>query len=290
MKIILLPAYFGKDYTYDVLPTMKRVADCGFEGVQLSVNEEFLEKGKSWWREIRDCARDLGLTVTFGGGLPLKFDISSEDASVRAAGVRYLSDCLEAVSYIGAKGLDGIHYQGWNDFRGVIDKPSRWKNSVGSVKEIMKACREYNVDFALEVANRHEVFLVNTAAEAVRFCDEVGDEHVRIQLDTYHMNIEEDSMYDAIILAGQRLYNLHVCENNRKIARGKGFLPWNDIARALKEIHYDGYVTMEAFCLTGGEIQYGSKIWRTLTEDPSEEGLNRDVMEGRKWLEKLLQI
>ena len=56
-------------------------------------------------------------------------------------------------------------------------------------------------------------------------------------LDTFHMNIEEDSLGEAIRTAGPLLGHFHTGENNRRVP-GKGRLPWHEIGTALREIGY----------------------------------------------------
>ena len=126
---------------------------------------------------------------------------------------------------------------------------------------------------ALGVALGTSVYLVNTAAQVVRMVDEVAHPSVKVHLDTFHMMIEENSLLDAIILAGPRLAHVHACENNRG-APGSGLVPWDQVAQGLKTIGYGGDLVIESFtpeCLT---IAAAAAIWRPLA--PSQDALARD--------------
>lgn len=132
------------------------------------------------------------------------------------------------------------------------------------------------MDYCLEVLNRFEGYLLNTCAECRQFVEEVDVPAVKIMLDTFHMNIEEDSMTEAILLAGDRLGHFHVGENNRRLP-GKGNLPWYQIGSALRAIGYDKNVVMEPFVKSGGKVGSDIKIWRDLSMGAATEQLDRDA-------------
>ena len=141
------------------------------------------------------------------------------------------------------------------------------------------------IDLCLEVVNRFETYILNTCEEAVRYCKAVGSTRAKILLDTFHMNIEEDSIGDAIRLAGPRLGHLHVGEGNRKVP-GKGHLPWNEIGKALRDIHYEKGVVMEPFVLTGGKVGSDIKVWRDLSGNATAEKMDKDIKASLKFLKQ----
>ena len=115
----------------------------------------------------------------------------------------------------------------------------------------------------------------NTAGES--------GENVNLLLDTFHMNIEEDNIPEAIRLAGRKLGHLHVGESNRKLP-GMGSLPWRDIGRALRDIGYEKGVVMEPFLLQGGEVARDCKVWRDLSGNADEKMLDRYIKESLTFL------
>ena len=110
-----------------------------------------------------------------------------------------------------------------------------------------------------------------------------GGENVNLLLDTFHMNIEEDNIPEAIRLAGRKLGHLHVGESNRKLP-GMGSLPWRDIGRALRDIGYEKGVVMEPFLLQGGEVARDCKVWRDLSGNADEKMLDRYIKESLTFL------
>ena len=118
--------------------------------------------------------------------------------------------------------------------------------------------------------------MVNTAREAARYVDMVGSQNVGILLDTYHMNIEEPSIGDAIRLAGDKLVAFHVGENNRSCP-GRGHLDWDEIFGALKAVGYTGRIVAEPFVAVGGEVGRSVCSWRSLLEDTTEAVLDAEA-------------
>jgi D-psicose/D-tagatose/L-ribulose 3-epimerase len=101
-------------------------------------------------------------------------------------------------------------------------------------------------------------------------------------LDTFHMNIEERALGDAIRAAGKRLCHVHACENDRG-APGSGHVPWADVAAALRDIGYDGPVVIESFTSKVKSIARAAAIWRSFAA--TQDDLARD---GLAFLKELL--
>jgi len=144
------------------------------------------------------------------------------------------------------------------------------------VREIGKVAQDCGVDYCLEVLNRFEGYLLNTAAEGVKFVKEVDVSAVKVMLDTFHMNIEEDSIGGAIRSTKGLLGHFHTGECNRRVP-GRGRTPWHEIATALKDIRYTGTVCMEPFVRMGGKVGEDIKIWRELEPGISEAKMDADA-------------
>jgi len=172
-----------------------------------------------------------------------------------------------AIGEMGGGNLGGIIYGCWPATmpEGGSDKRSYFDRSVASMKEAIKVAEDNNVIFNMEVVNRFEQYLMNTCEEAVEYVEAVGSPNAKVMLDTFHMNIEEDSFGQAILRAGDNLGHFHIGENNR-MPPGYGHIPWTEIGAALRKINYQGYVTMEPFLMPGGEVGRDIKVFRDLSE------------------------
>ncbi|MBR5520288.1 MAG: sugar phosphate isomerase/epimerase, partial [Clostridia bacterium] len=169
------------------------------------------------------------------------------------------------------------------DYSKPIDKVGDRARSIANVRTVGKIARECGVEYCLEVLNRFEGYLLNTCDEAVDFVREVDEPAVKVMLDTFHMNIEEDSMIDAIHKAGNLLGHFHVGENNRKLP-GQGTMPWAEIGKALRAVNYQKAVVMEPFVMPGGTVGSDIKVWRTLKDNPTQERLDADAAESVRYL------
>lgn len=227
--------------------------------------------------EMRDMARAEGVTLTAGYGPGPSENLASSDEAVVKNAVAFYTDILKKLEILDIHTLGGGIYSYWPvDYTKPIDKEGDWKRSVKNVRTVGKIAQECGVDYCLEVLNRFEGYLLNTCAECRQFVEEVDVPAVKIMLDTFHMNIEEDSMTEAILLAGDRLGHFHVGENNRRLP-GKGNLPWYQIGSALRAIGYDKNVVMEPFVKSGGKVGSDIKIWRDLSMGAATEQLDRDA-------------
>ena len=176
--------------------------------------------------------------------------------------------------------MGGIIYSAWPHTlpKGVTDKTPYLERSVQSMKEAIKAAEDNGVIFNMEVVNRFEQFLLNTVDEGLAYVQAVGSANAKVMLDTFHMNIEEDFVAEAILKAGDRLGHLHIGENNR-MPPGYGHIPWTEIGAALRQIDYQGFVVMEPFLMPGGQVGSDIKVFRDLSV-----GLDLDE-EARKALQ-----
>jgi len=275
MKYGTLYSYWGNEWNCDYLETAKKVADIGFDILEIGAGH-LLAMSDTELRELKALSKDLGLTITSNIGPGKDKDVASADALTRKAGIEYLSAIMAAMDKIDSRSLVGVQYTYWpNDFTD-LDKRAIWARGVESVKTLGKAAEKYNIEMCLEVVNRFETHILNTCEEAMTFCSEVDNRNVKILLDTYHMNMEEDSIPEAIRLAGTMLGHLHVGEGNRKLP-GEGALPWKEIGKALKDINYNKGVVMEPFYYSGGAVGRDIHVWRDLSKAAGVDEMNRRI-------------
>lgn len=271
-RIGIYYAYWERDWTTNLFAHVPRAARLGFDVLEFKLSEA-LALSKKERRELRRLAHEHEIELTFVEGLSPVYDVSSPDPSVRARGIQYIKRGLNVISELGGTLLGGIIYGAWNPpLEKCPPKQECLRRSVESMREIMTAAEGLGITCCVEVVNRFEQFMLNTCAEAVEYVDLVGSPNLKIMLDTFHMNIEEDSIRDAVVLAGDRLGHLHVGETNRRLP-GQGRFPWAELIGALQEIDYRGRIVMEPFVRPGGEVGRDIRVWRELAadKDPDEE-------------------
>jgi D-psicose/D-tagatose/L-ribulose 3-epimerase len=255
--------YWTQYWEVDPLPFVARAQKCGFDVLEVRA-QKIARMSASERDTLKGAAADAGLGLTYSIGLTADMDMLSEDAATRKNGINFLQDLCRAMKQMGGTVMAGINYSCWprrpqpgEDKRVLTDR------AVEGVREAIKAAEDCGVLFCLEVVNRFEHFLMNTAAEGVAFAERVGSPNCKVHLDTFHLNIEEDSIGGAIIEAGSWLGHFHLGEPNRR-PPGRGRMPWPEIFGALREINYQGALVMEPFLIPGGEVGRDIAVYRYL--------------------------
>ncbi|MCQ9368721.1 sugar phosphate isomerase/epimerase [Brevibacterium sp. 91QC2O2] len=222
-----------------------------------------------------------GLTAAVSMGLTFDADVNTEDPVILARGRRRLDEALEMASAIGTKYLAGCLYSTLGKYPGPATAKAR-ANSVAAVRDLAQGAAESGITVSLEVVNRYESNLINTAEQALRYIDEVGED-VYVHLDTYHMNIEEGDLARPVALVGERLGYVHVGESHRGYL-GSGTIDWARFFRALADSQYGGPITFESFstAVVDPILSNGLSVWRNLWSDSTDLALHaRSFIEGQ---------
>jgi len=266
-------AYWTHDWDVDFLPFVDKVKALGFD--QLELHAAVLESKDSSYRlKIRERAEKAGIALSYGMGLDKDFDLSSTDEQIRQRGVAYMKRIIKAVGEMGGGMIGGTVHSYWPAVfpEGAEGKAPMLKQSLKSMAELAPFAGEHGVMLNVEVINRFEQFLINTCDEALAYIEEINHPSCNILLDTFHMNIEEDSIGGAIRKAGRRLAALHLGEPNRK-PPGMGRMPWAEIKEALDAIGFTGPLVMEPFLTQGGPIGRAIGVWRDIVKNPDLDAL-----------------
>jgi D-psicose/D-tagatose/L-ribulose 3-epimerase len=218
-------------------------------------------------KRTRDLLRQHGIKPSVSLGLTAELDISSEDLSVSKAGVARLVDVVEATAFIGGTVVAGVIGSAWQKYLVAPTDKGR-ANAIAGLRDVAQAARGKGVTLAVEVVNRFESNLLNTAAQAVRFVDAIGEDNVGIHLDTFHMHIEEPDTAAAIRVCGPRLRYFHVNENHRGYI-DTGSIDFPPVFRALAAENYAGVIAFEAFSSSTCSPAVAGKaaVWRSVFED-----------------------
>lgn len=280
-------AYWEQEWNADYNFYCKKIASLGFDILEIAA-ASLAEMSDCQLEELKHCAKESNVTLTACIGLPQKYDVSSCDTERRRNGISYLKKIICGMEKAGIHKLGGIIYSYWPYcYTEPFDKQQTRSISIQSMKEVADIAAEHQVQLMVEVTNRFEHFLLNTAEEAINYVNDIQKENVKILLDCFHMNIEEDSIGEAIRQTGSLLGHFHVGECNRKVP-GKGHMPWNEIAAALSDIDYQGAVVMEPFVRPGGTVGKDIKVWRDLSGNADEATLDRDIQSSLRFLKKTM--
>jgi len=273
VHVFIWTASFGES-DLGLLPAIK---EHGFDGVELPLfgPSEFAAA------RIRKGLEENGLECTVSKVLPEGMSLASGEPEVRRKTVSHLQDSIRAAAEAGSKLLVGPLYSPVGYLPGRRRTADEWKWAVEGFQSLTPALSENGVTLAIEPLNRFETYFLNTAADATALSDQVNHPRVGVLLDTFHANIEEKDIGAAYRTAGRRLKHVHACENDRG-APGSGHVEWGDVFAALRDMGYDGWLTIESFGFALGGISAAASIWRDLEASP-----DLIAFEGIKFLKKM---
>lgn len=256
------------------------VAEIGFDWIELPIETP----GDYDYARAGSLVRQHGLGVSVAVAMGPDRDLIHPDESIRASGATYIRHCVDAAHTIGAHVLMGPMYSAvGRTWQMSADERERdTELLVRHLRDLARYAESRDVTLCVEPLNRFETSFLNLAAQGVELVDRVDHPACRLMLDTFHMNIEERSLGEAIRLAGPRLRHVHACENDRGTP-GSGHVPWDDVAGALRDVGYDGAVVIESFTDRVRSIARAAAVWRPLAA--SQDALARD---GLQFLRGLL--
>ena len=269
LKFGIYYSYWEQEWSADCLKYVEKVAKLDFDVIEIAAHH-LNSYSPAHIAEVGRSARDNGVTITAGLGPSEQRNLSSADPAVRKAGRAFFEETLTNLAKLEIRVIGGALHSYWPiDYSKPVDKPGDRARGLEGISSLADFAGNLGIDLCLEVLNRFENHVLNTAEEGVAFVREIGKPNVKVMLDTFHMNIEEDSFGKAIRTAGPLLGHFHTGENNRRVP-GKGRLPWHEIGTALREIGYGGVVVMEPFVKMGGQVGNDIRVWRNLSDNADE--------------------
>jgi len=253
--------------TEEMRMLVPQVAAAGFDWIEFPLEDI----GGFDYQEAAALAKDNGLGVSACVAMGPDRDLVHEDPAIRENGMQYIRDSVDATQALGATNLVGPIYSAvGRTWQATPEERARDTDLlVENLLPLAAYAADHGVNFGIEPLNRFETSFINLAEQAIEVVDRVDNPSCQIMLDTFHMNIEEKSLGDAIRSAGPRLIHLHACENDRG-APGSGNVTWDEVAQALNDINYDGPIVIESFTAKVKTIAKAAAIWRPLADSQDE--------------------
>jgi sugar phosphate isomerase/epimerase len=220
---------------------LAHIATLGYDGVELAIREP----------ATLDCDAVVALLDRYALAVPVigtgqawgeeHLSFTDPQPEVRQAAIGRAKSHIPFAARIGAQIVIGL-------LRGVVQPgvtfDQAWTWMVDALREVAEVAAVHDVKLCLEPLNRYETDLVHTVAEGLALLEQVGAENVGLLLDTFHMNIEEVDLSQAIRDAGERLFHVHVADSNRRYP-GAGHIDFGSVLRTLVDVGYTGYVSGE---------------------------------------------
>ncbi len=270
---------------------IRRAHAAGADAFEFGIPGFALRREKKEIDRMLNAAAECNVELLFTTLYPENADPCSPDAGERARAAAYMSSVILGAADCGVKSVNCIPYGIWpyrfdNDSIDACAKRERKQRGIETMKKVMPVAEDAGVAVNCEVLNRFEGLLINTVEEGLDFCAQVDSRNCCLLLDVFHMNIEEDDMYAAIVAAGQKgkLGHLHVSEPTRKVPHTDARVDWKRLAQALHQARYDGPVVIESFLVFCGERTYATRLWRDFVKDHSPECRDELLSEGLRFL------
>ena len=218
----------------------------------------------------RDLLAEHGLRAHASLALSAATDVTSTDASIVRTGDELLRRAVDVLHGLGGTELCGVIYSALRKYPGPASPHNR-ANAVSAMQRLADYAVDKGININLEVVNRYETNIINTGAEGLELLDEIDRPNAHLHLDTYHMNIEENGMSEAVLLAGDRLGFVHIGESHRGYL-GTGNVDFDTFFATLKEVGYSGPMTFESFssAVVDPMLSNALCVWRNLWSDSND--------------------
>lgn len=243
--------------------TLARTRETGFDLIELSYLDPNIVDIPWLARRLKE----FGLGVAISMGLPADGDISSDDPDVAKNGIAILDRAVALTRDLGGTKLGGI-LSSAHGYSPLAPTKAQWERSVGNLAKVAERAAAAGVTLNLEIVNRFESNLLNTAAQGLAYISDTGASNVFLHLDTFHMNIEEADLGLALRNAADKVGYVHIGESHRGFL-GTGSIDFAAVFDALVAIGYADYVTFESFSseLVDKDLSLKTAIWRNLWQD-----------------------
>jgi sugar phosphate isomerase/epimerase len=251
MKYSITLASFRK--IEQIEETLSKLAKQGYDAVEMFGEPEGVDiqklKDAFGMYDMPVC----GITGMWGRvseeGLKRRL-LSSEQTLVQSS-IKYVHDCVKMCSLLGGEEMNiclfADELPSFDKTHSVFAQDEKERLARRAVPILAELCRfasDHGIKLVLEPLNRYSTPHCSTSKDALAIVRQVNSDSLGILLDTFHMNIEEDSFEDAIRTVGGYLKHTHFADNNRKMP-GFGHIDFSNIVRCLRETGYSGYVSFE---------------------------------------------
>ena len=251
--------------TEEHYPLLARLKEIGFDGVELPLFVEAEDGFRSLTQELNNLGLGrTGVCVCTPDANPI-----SSDARIRQAALDFLKQRIDWSATLGVEVLCGPIHSALGSLPGRGRTDEEWGYAVEILGKAADYAAQANVKLSVEPLNRFEVYFLNTAADANRLVQEIGHPSLGYLYDSFHANIEERDIRESVTANASGINHVHISENDRGVP-GAGHVRWQETFSALKEVGYDGWLTIEAFGRALPELAAATCVWRDLFENADD--------------------
>jgi D-psicose/D-tagatose/L-ribulose 3-epimerase len=265
MRISINMLLWTTHVTRDHFSLLGRIRRAGFDGVEIPL----LGGSETEFRTLRRALDAEGLECTTSTIATEQANPISSDASVRQAALERLRWAIETSHILNADVLAGPFHSPLAVFSGHGPTESEISRASDVLRAAAEIAAAAELTLAIESLNRFECYFLTTVAQARSLVEQVGHPRFRMMYDTFHAHIEEKNVASAITQAAPFLSHVHISESDRGVP-GTGQVRWPETFQALRNVHYDGWMVIEAFGRALPDLAAATRIWRDLFASDDE--------------------
>ena len=262
---------WGTEINESLFPVLEQIKAAGYDGVEVPIFDTNPDHWIPWRKKLDELQLDR-VAVTING--PDHHQISA-DPSMREKTLERNKQALDCAAVLGSKFLTGPYHSALGVFTGAPATSTEKAWAAENLYALADHAQSLNITLGLEYLNRFESYLVSCTDELISLVDQVNHPHCKLMFDSFHANIEETNLADAIKKMGNRLVHVQLSENTRGTL-GSGHVNFESILSALSSIGYTGMISIEAFSTKLA----AANIWRPMFA--SEMQLVRDSIQFLK--------
>jgi len=274
MNLLLWTAFVTEEH----FPILEKIKKTGYDGVEIPLFDGDAEH----YKKIKKELDNLGLGCTTVTVVNAETNPISPDASIRKAGLERIKWALDMTSVMGGDLLAGPYHSALGVFSGQPPTADERKRAVEVLTQAADHAQKVKVKIAIEYLNRFECYFLTNALDAKNLVREINHPYFGTMYDTFHANIEEKNISQAIASMEDTYVHVHISENDRGTP-GSGHVHWDETFKALRKAKYDGWLTIEAFGRALPDLAAATKIWRDMFPSPEDVYGNGFKFIKEKW-------
>lgn len=244
---------------------INKAASIGYQGVEIPTFTGDINK-KSLGETISSVSKKMYPIIVGGGSRQM--DLTSNNLQNRKNAYRYIEKLIELCEFVDSELICGPLYAPVGKLKLISD---HLRNKIldrvaSSFKTLSNKLEDSGIKIALEPLCRYDTYLINTVDQAIELISRINSDNFGILIDTFHTNIEEESISKAFEISGKKTYHIQVCENNRGIP-GSGQINWKEVKKSLKLFNYDKWISVESFTPYDDKFSEKMRMWRKFSPD-----------------------
>lgn len=248
---------------------LEDLRDTGYDGVEIPIGDAPERNFDVIARMLTDLELECtAVTSLFDDANPV-----SADPAIRQNAVTQMKWRIDMAAKMGVQVIGGPFHSAFASFTGHPPSEEERKRSAEVLAQVAEYAAKYDIVLTPEALNRFECYLYNTLGDIAVLLRDVDHPNLRMIYDTHHAHIEEKNTRQVILDHRDLIAHVHISENDRGTP-GKGQVHWDQVFSTLKEINYDGWLTIEAFSRNNPEFASGINVWRNF--QPTLEEIYRE--------------